>query len=391
MMIKQEKKKKSIGRMIAGILVKVLFIVLFSLVPNLIPASWAEFYHRNMYGYVSFLPASFSNLFHNSLTELIVVAGGIMLIILSVVFLVELIRRIISKTAGRFVLTVLKHVLTLVLVLIILFDLMLGIGYRRKTVYQYLGLRHGEYTYDEYLQVLEWSYNGMVKARRNIGQDYRGVGHTARSFEANAKYANSLINTVSVKYELPLSAAFIRSKPVAASHYWSMTGIVGMYDPVFVEANINTDYIDITSFPMTLCHEICHAKGLARENDCNLMASIACIHSKDSEYMYAGYYFIFTSLYPVVKEYAGQEGEIFPDYFSYEDMAPVIRDMKASDAYWDDIHSTELSRFIHDIGRESNNLFLKSNGQEGGVATYHVPDNEYVDFYMTYLKGAKNA
>lgn len=390
-MKEMDKKRPSRGWTIAGIIIKVFFIVLFSLVPNYIPNSWAEFYHEHIFGYVSFIPSSFSNMFHYSLTELVVVAGGIMLLIAFIAFIVLLIVKIVKGGAGRFLLSVIKPVLTIVLVFIILFDLMLGIGYRRKTVYQYLGLAHGEYTYDEYLQVLEWSYNGMVKARQEIGQDYLGVGHSSKSFEENARYASSLIDTVALKYEIPMSVSLIRAKPVAASHYWSMTGIVGMYDPVLAEANINTDYLDITAFPMTVCHEICHAKGLARESDCNLMASIACIHSKDNEFVYAGYYFIFTSLYPVVREYASQEGELFPDYFSYPEMAPVIRDMNASDAYWDDIHSTPFARFVHDAGNEINNLFLESNGQKGGVATYHVPDNEYVDFYMKYLKDAKNA
>ena len=384
------KKKTSVARKIVSILVKITLISLFALIPNILPRQWAEYYCGYIYEYVSFVPFSITNMLHFSLTEMLVVVGGIMLLFGVVVFIVKFIKRAASGGLWKYLLNVLCPVLSVVLVVVIFFDLMLGIGYRRYPVSRYFKLEHGEYSYEEYLQVLDWSYKGMVKARARIGEDYLGVGHTSRSFEDNARYANSLIDALALKYEIPMSAAFIRSKPVAGSHVWSMTGIVGCFDPVLAESNINTDYMDITSFPVTLCHEICHAKGLAREGDCNLVASLACIHSKDKEFSYAGYYYIFMNLYPVVKEYAGHEGKDFPDYFSYQSAYPVVRDTNASNAYWDYIHSTAFARFIHDLGTKINNMYLRSNGQKGGVETYHVPDNVYVDFYMTYLKGETN-
>ena len=379
-------KKRSVAGQIVWFAVMIILIAGFIIFPQIMPVSWAEYYHDFMYGYISFVPAAIASMFHFSLTELIVVAGGILLIIGFIAFIVIFILKAARGGLGRFLLGVIKPVISVVLVAVIFFDLMMGIGYRRKTVASYLDLKRGDYSYEEYVEVLNWAYRGMVSSRAKIGQDWRGVGHTSRSFESNVRYANSLIDTVAGKYNLSLSINFIRSKPVAASHIWSTTGIVGMYDPILVEANINTDYMDVTSFPMTVCHEICHAKGIAREGDCNLLASLACIHSKDPEFMYAGYYYIFMNLYPVVQDYAKHVGAKPLDYLSFGDMAPVLKDIKASNAYWKSIHDTELAKFIHDLGTSVNNMYLKSNGQQGGVETYHVPDNVYVNFYMTYIK-----
>lgn len=379
------KKKKHIAGQIIFFAVLLPLTAAAVAVPNVIPQSWADYYLEHIFGYVSFIPSAIATMFHFSLTELFVVVGGVMLLILLVMFFITFFRKAFSGGLLRFLLTVLKPLLVIVLIMAVLFDLMLGIGYRRSGMTKALKLERREYTYDEYLTVLEWAYNGMVSSRRKIGQDWRGVGHTARSFESNARYANSLIDAVSVKYDLGLSWNYVRSKPVAGSHVWSMTGIVGMYDPFLSESNINTDYMDVTSFPLTVCHEICHAKGVAREGDCNLLASIACIHSADNEFKYAGYYYIFMDLYPVVRDFAEHEGEEFPDYFSFPECDPVVKDTNAANAYWKSIHDTYIANLIHDIGTNINNMYLKSNGQSGGVATYHVPDNVYVDFYMTYI------
>ena len=380
------KKKTSYAGQIVWFALVISLIAGFVALPHLIPVTWAEYYQEKIFCYVSFVPAAIATMFHFSLTELIVVVGGIIALFLLIAFIVTFIIKAARGGLIRFLLRVFKPVLTFVLIMVVLFDLMLGIGYRRPDVVGSLDLKHEEYSYDEYYEVLEWAYNGMIRSRAKIGQDWRGVGHSKRSFEDNVRYANSLIDAISVKYDLDLSWNYIRSKPVAGSHVWSMTGIVGMYDPFIAEANVNTDYMDITSFPITVCHEICHAKGVAKEGDCNILASLACIHSTDDEFKYAGYYYIFTNLYPVVREYAKQTGKIFDDPLLRSEAEPVIIDTNASNAYWKSIHDTKLARFIHDMGTRINNMYLKSNGQQGGVETYHVPDNFYVDFYMTNIR-----
>ena len=131
---------------------------------------------------------------------------------------------------------------------------------------------------------LKWAYNGMVEARSHLGEDYNGIAHMSESFENSAAYANSLVNAFGEKYDIPVSKNYVRAKPVSMSHYWSYTHIVGMYDPFLGEANLNTDYMSIIEFPVTLCHELCHSKGYASETDCNLLSALACCSSTRADF-----------------------------------------------------------------------------------------------------------
>ena len=230
-----------------------------------------------------------------------------------------------------------------------------------------------------------------------MGEDYNGVAHMDNSFENNAVYASSLLDKFSEKYDIPLTRNYVRAKPVSLSHYWSYTYIVGMYDPFLGEANINTDYININEFPITICHELCHAKGYASETDCNILASLACCSSTRADFRYAGYCWIFWNIYYVTAEIAEETGQIMPEYVYTTEMEAVYRDERASRLYWNQIDEEVdalKEKFNIDITETSSNVndaFLKSNGEESGVATYEVPDSVYVRFYLTHIAGAEDA
>jgi hypothetical protein len=237
---------------------------------------------------------------------------------------------------------------------------------------------------------------GMVEARSHLGEDYNGVAHMNQSFENSATHANSLIDAFGREYGIPVSGNYLRAKPVSMSHYWSYTHIVGFYDMFLGEVNVNTDYMDIIEFPITLTHEICHAKGYASETDCNLLAALACCSSARADFRYAGYYEIFWSVYPIAEEIADATGEAVPQYYQTSEMEPVYRDMRASIHYWKNIDDEidaiyeKLGINIKEVSNATNDAFLKSNG-ESGVDSYQVPDSSYVRFYLTYVDGAINA
>jgi hypothetical protein len=166
-----------------------------------------------------------------------------------------------------------------------------------------------------------------------------------------------------------------------------------MYDMFLAEVNINTDYMSINEYPITLCHELCHAKGYASETDCNTIATLACCSSARADFRYAGYYEIFWNLYAVTEKIAKATGETVPEFVSASDMNPVIRDMSASVIYWRQIDKevdTIKERLGIDIKETSNvvnDTFLKSNG-ETGLESYNVPDSIYVRYYLTYIGAA---
>ena len=392
------KGKRRIVLKIVLIVVLTALSVAVSICNIFIPRSFADFYGANIFPYLSSPAQSFNMMFHFSLTENIVIIGVPLLIAGAVVWLVFLIKKFLFRGAVKYLYQAYRNLMIVALLASIIFQAMHGIAYRRTDVEDELNLvEREELTFEEYCAALKWSYMGMVEARSHLGEDYNGVAHMTESFESSASYANSLLNAFAYEYDIPLSENYVRAKPVSLSHYWSYTYIVGAYDMYLGEVNLNTDYMNITEFPYTLCHELCHAKGYASETDCNLLAALACISSKRADFRYAGYYEIFWSIYPIAKQFADATGQVVPQYLVTSEMEPVFRDMRAGYLYWDKIDSEVDAIYemfglnITETSNTVNDTFLKSNGEEEGVESYNVPDSIYVRFYLTYVAGAENA
>ena len=371
------------------------FTVIF-LIPSCIDREIADIYCDNIFEWVA-LPANIlSGIFSTSITEMLVVTAvliGIFLLFYSIYRTIRYIFGCGSRKYPARAFTFLVLVILITIFMSSVYYLMHGINFKRTPAYVRLGIsldNDSTRSYETYLAALNWAYMGMVQNRAKLGEDYEGVAHLSSSFEQCVSDANDLMDSFSYTYDLGMSRTFIRAKAVSLSRLWSSTHIVGMYDPFLGESNINTDYMDVLDLPLSICHEIAHAKGYARESDANTIAALALIHSDRADFKYAGYYYIFNNLYPTVSRYASEEGEDIPNYFADRLCDGVINDMEAQKRYWDYIESGYLAETIEDISENVNNTFLEANGQTGGTQTYHVPQNIFVEFYCLYVNGHIN-
>ncbi|MCQ2516496.1 MAG: DUF3810 domain-containing protein [Saccharofermentans sp.] len=382
---------RTILRVLLIVLLAALLIAAYLLPRILINGEIAEYYCRNIFPVLSFVPLSISSFFNTSLTELFVVIGSITLLILIICFVVNLIV-IVFKQDIRHALfklyKVLKVVLIIGIIAALIFEANHGINYNRASVKAQMHLYGDDRSFEEYSEALEWAYAGMINARRRLGEDFNGVAHLSTNFDRIVYDANGIVSAVSEHYDLGMSENYIRAKAVSLSYLWTYTEIAGVYDPFLGEANINTDYLDILSFPVTVCHEISHVKGYASETDANTIAVLSCINSPRADFQYAGYYYIFCRLYNTVSDYAKAEGREMVQYLSMPDMEMVRRDIRASSRYDQIFESGPIADFIASFSEEANNAFLQSNGQADGTATYRVPQNVFVEYYFRYIADA---
>jgi len=382
---KNEQVKFSKGRLVLrGLLLILLLIAVpaaYILPQLLVTGDPADYYSEYIFPALSFLPLSISSFFIFSLTEMAVVVGSLALIVLAVAFIIKVIK-LAAKSDARhllhFLYVVGRNLLIIALIAAIIFELMHGINYGRTSVKDRLELDASERSEEDFEQTLLWAYIGMINARRQLGEDYNGVAHMQTNFDTIVYDANCIVSAVSNYYDLGLSPNYIRAKAVSLSSLWSYTYITGMYDPFLCEANINTDYLDILHFPVTVCHEICHAKGYASETDANTIAVISCINSSRPDFQYAGYYYIFMRLI--------SEGVEVGDYVSATDWAMVSRDIAAYNAYHASLETGPVAEFIESFSEDANNAFLESNGQTGGTATYRVSKDIYVEYFCRYIR-----
>lgn len=390
MKIELKGKRKTARRIVAIIVLPVLCAAMV-ICNAFIPRHVADYYCVNLFPHISFPMQSINMFFHYSLTENIIVCLSPLLAAGLIIWAVILIKKLMSRGALLYLYKSFRNLFILILIGAISFQAMHGINYKRTHVSDALDLTTGELTYEDYCKALRWSYIGMLEARSHLGEDYNGVAHMTNSFENSATYANALLNTFCDEYDIPLSHNYVRAKPVSMSHYWSYTHIVGVYDPFLAEVNLNTDYMSINEYPVTLCHELSHAKGYASETDCNTLAALSCCSSTRADFRYAGYYEIFWNLLVVTEKIAEETGKDIPQFVSTSDLEPVLKDMRASVLYWNQIDKEvdsikeKLGIDITETSDMVNDTFLKTNG-ESGLESYRVPDSVYVRFYLTYVE-----
>ncbi|SMC68975.1 Protein of unknown function [Oscillospiraceae bacterium] len=380
--------RSAVLRTVLLLILAALLGAVYYLPQILISRQAADIYCSKVFPVVAFIPNTFNSLFLISLTENIVVAGGAMLLFLVIRKIVQLIKTLIKRGAVPFVKDVyklLRDLLIVAICMMIVFQMMHGVNYRRTSIPEGMGLTREEHTYEEYAMALKWAYDGMISARMQLGEDYNGVAHMSTSFEQAVFDANALMNSVSDDYGYGMSRNYVRAKGVMLSHYWSYTDITGFYDMFLGEANLNTDYLDILYFPVTLCHEITHAKGYARESDANTAAVLACIRSPRADFRYAGYYAIFVDLYYKTASYAEEEGKAMPISLSDPAFEAVVRDAEASSAYDESLADNPFTRLVERFSESANNTFLEANGQVGGTKTYIIPTSIYVDYFCIYV------
>ncbi len=372
---------------IVAILALVLLLVFILRFPQMdfFTRKMADTYCRDVFPYVYLLLSWWNSLFYFSVTEMIVVVGGISAFIFVIVKIISLIRLAIRDDRKALIRMWkwAKNCLIMACILGVVFQAAHGIAYKRTPAAKRLQIdTNRERSIEEVYAVMEWAFSNMVEARAELGEDFNGASHMSMNFYEAAEHADVLLGEVGDAFGLEMNFFPVNAKPVMLSSLWSQTHIVGVYDPFLGEANINVDNMMPISFPSTLCHEIAHVRGYAREYDANLIATLACICSNEPEFRYAGYHEIFLSMVALT-------GDI--SYMTTYAYTPVRIDTQAEYAYWLDVDNRwdALSRAINTVSEAANDAFLESNGQEGGTETYNVDTNCYVEFYYTYVSGGE--
>lgn len=390
MIIRSKKKKKTVSKIVT-ITVFIAVITAAYLTGRLMPRGLADKYSSEVFPFLSSLPQKISALTDVSLTEITVVVLGCLALPLFLVWLVLLVKKALTRGAGKFLYKSFRNVLAVAMVVLIIFEMMHGINYRRTPARTLMGLGQTKISFEDYCEAFEWSYREMVKARKELKEDENGVAQLYTDFEETARYASEVIDTFCASYGIAKYKCYTRPKSVRLSHYWSYTYIVGMYNPAYGEANVNTDYMDATTIPSTICHELCHTKGFANETDCNLVGALACMTSDRADFRYCGYYTVFISLLGQIENLKKTKGFKYDYKVKDDEIRPVARDTQAANDYWKKIDKEVediQKRFginITEKANEANNKFLQSNGEKEGTDTYNVPENVYVDFYLKYV------
>jgi len=169
-----------------------------------------------------------------------------------------------------------------------------------------------------------------------------------------------------------------RSKIIALSDVMTFTHISGVYTPYTGESNININYPDYT-ICATIAHEKAHMRGIAPEDEANIVAFFVLAESGDPYLEYCGYMSVLTNL--LNDCYAA-----YPDFYTrylYPNIpAEVIGEFMAGMSFFKTYEDSAASKVADTV----NDTYLKINGEKDGIKSYDM----MTDMVTSYLVGKKN-
>ncbi len=184
--------------------------------------------------------------------------------------------------------------LEVTVLLIFLFVGLWGLNHFAPTIGEQTGLKVEEYTVDQ-LKAATAYYADMASVfSASVERDGDGnvvlPEFSALSEEAVTAYGR--LAEYNDRYELTVP----RAKPLLTSKAFAYMGTTGIFVCYTGEPCVSTETFSLSQ-PFTICHELGHSLAVAREDEANYLAFLACRASEDDLFRYSGYYCAFIYCY----------------------------------------------------------------------------------------------
>ncbi len=308
-----------------------------------------------------------------SLAEITLIAGGPLMILAVVVWLVQLVRQPHRwQRLGRG----LRGFAWLVTVVYWLFMLLHGFNYARLPVAVSFDLPVMERPAADLAETARWLLSQAAVTRTSCLEDADGVfvlrqGVRGVLAEANAGY------DLAVRDWPRLAGTRIRPKGVWLSHYWSFTGITGVYFPILAEANVNIDQPDY-AIPDTIGHEIAHTRGFAREDEAGFVSFLTGLVNPDPDFQYS---VLINAAIHLTNALYSYDRDAYDQVMQAASPA-IWRDLRAGQVYWQ-----QFAGPVQETSNQLNNAYLQANLQTDGVRSY----GRMIDLVLAWYQVEKAA
>lgn len=196
--------------------------------------------------------------------------------------------------------------------------------------------------------------------REQVEEDGDGVMRLASGRAEALRRARLGFHRIGREYAVLDPGLAGRPKGVLLSWVMSWIGPSGIYSPYTGEPNVNMR-LPQSEFPSTVCHEMAHRLGFAREDEANFIGYLAARAHPDVDFQYGG---TLEALSYALRALARENRD---SYLAALDScsAGVKRDWAAERA-----HAERYRTSWSKVSRRINDAYLKSQGQTEGVRSY---------------------
>lgn len=287
-----------------------------------------------------------------SVTEWVILFLTALGVVLLVLLIVRLIRRRWVK-AYRTGMTI----LSVSAVMFALFCLWWGVLYYSDSFIEQAGLERRNISVQELETVTRYFAEQASSAGEHVERGEDGVFRADKSdiFRRSADIYGGAEQIFPC-----LAAPAVRAKPVLLSRLLSYIRYTGFFFPYTAEANLNADS-PACLLPSTIAHELAHLRGVAREDEANFCAVVACMESGDEDYRYSGallaYIYLGNALYSA-------------DYDAWREVYSTLSenvraDLRANNNYW-----AQFETPAADVSEKVYESFLQTYGDDRGMQSY---------------------
>ena len=172
------------------------------------------------------------------------------------------------------------------------FCLLWGVFYYGDDFMTRSGLPHEKISVEQLQRVTAWFADLANEYSDRVPRDENGVCDLDRA--AVLQKSPEVYRGLERQYPC-LEGPEVRAKGVFFSRIMSYIDFTGFFFPLTAEANVNTD-CPSCMFPATVAHELAHQRGVAKEQEANFVAVLACLDYGEPEYVYAAALLAYTHL-----------------------------------------------------------------------------------------------
>lgn len=296
----------------------------------------------------------------------------ILLLPFALLFMIGLSIWMVGHYKAKLYCRVMAGMLSVIFSLYTLFVLTLAPGYQGSTLDQKMKLDREAVSVEELYATAE-----ILRDKAHAELDAVLFRHGTFSVmpysleEMNDKLCDAY-EKVSAKYE------FIQSfrsniKFVMLSEPMSYTHITGVYTFYSGEANLNVNFPDY-SLPYTAAHELAHQRGIAREDEANFVAFLACMESDDPYIRYSGYINLLEYVMDALNKADSAKYSSFYGTLDYRIVYEFYAQSNFFEQYRDNVAA--------DVSGAVNDAYLQVQGQTAGRQSYNL----VVDLAVAYYK-----
>lgn len=345
--------------------------------------NWCDWYVLHILPVWCNTYARFMGLFPFSVGEWIMYMGYLLIVVTIVLLLLCIPLR---KRAG-YKAFIRKYMLAIAYVAVLAYGLEtlnLTIAYHTTKMDGNPKTEEREYTVRDMLTLYSYIVDQCNTLCEEMPRDEAGnIVHEGDIYEESVRALHNL----SDRYP-QLQGYYPRPKPVFFSRLMTMQFILGEYYEWTMEANYNQQLTKVR-YPVSICHELAHLHGVAREDEAGFISVIAGLESEDSFFKYSAYLFIYDFLFYNLMDVPDEDGVIW-QYVGENSLTEqccndnddFIREEEQEEAFLGSYNVEDTIGKASDIGTD---ISLKLNGVEDGIASYDRMINLILQYYDTKL------